>query len=103
MKNWRPINLQATQYKIYAALISRRLVNKAFSPNKKGFLPVDGCLEHTFLLQRKNVSMVWLHLQDAFRSIPHTTLFTMIERAGLDKTDEGLLTPSTITKGMKQG
>ena len=69
VRNWRPINLQATQitqYKIYA-------------PNQKGFLPVDGCLEHTFLLQsilqhsrrkRKNVSMVWLDLQDAFGSIP---------------------------------
>ena len=136
VRNWRPINLQATQitqYKIYAAIIARRLAswaidNKAFSPNQKGFLPVDGCLEHTFLLQsilqhsrrkRKNVSMVWLDLQDAFGSIPHTTLFTMIERAGLDnptidiikdiyekvkiKMDEGLSIPITITKGVKQG
>ena len=126
MRNWHPINLQATQYKVYAAIIARRLAswamdNKAFSPNQKEFLPVDGCLEHTFLLQRKNVSMVWLDLQDAFGSIPHTTLFTMIERAGLDnptidiikdiyenstvkiKTDEGLSTPITITKGVKQG
>ena len=65
--------------------------------------------------------MVWLDLQDAFRSIPHTTLLTMIERAGLDnptidiikniyenstvkiKTEEGLSTSITITKGVKQG
>ena len=62
VRNWRPINLQATiilqatQYMIYAAInagdsASWAIDNKDFSPNQKGFLPVDGCLENTFLLQ----------------------------------------------------
>ena len=70
---------------------------------------------------KKDVSIIWLNLQDAFGSVPHNTLFTMLERAGLSsstldiikniytgsivrvKTDYGLTPPITITKGVKQG
>ena len=56
IRNWRPISLQNTLYKIYAAVISRRLAQWAvadniLSPSQKGFLPFEGCAEHNFLLQ----------------------------------------------------
>lgn len=44
MDNWRPIALQNTIYKIYAAIIASRISNWAItgniiSPSQKGFLP----------------------------------------------------------------
>jgi len=54
--NWRPICLQNTLYKIYAATIARRIADWALEENvintaQKGFLPYEGCFEHTFLLR----------------------------------------------------
>ena len=95
--NWRPISLQNTLYKVYAALIARRLASwaldvEALSPSQKGFLPFEGCFEHNFLLQsamtdarrsNRNLSIVWLDLKDAFGSVPHPILLNLLERAGL--------------------
>ncbi len=85
--NWRSISLQQTIYKIYAAVLSRRLASWALDHNKisrsqKGFLPFEGCTEHSFLLRsvlgdskrrRKDVRIVWLDLKNAFGSVPHNT------------------------------
>ena len=97
MDNWRPIALQNTIYKIYAAIIASRISNWAINGNvislsQKGFLPYEGCLEHGFVLQsilqdsrrkKKSLNIAWLDLKDAFGSIPHTTLFKSLQMTGL--------------------
>ena len=84
IRNWRPISLQNTAYKLYAAVIARRLSawaldNNILSQSQKGFLPYEGCLEHNFLLtsilqdsrrKRKSVCITWL---DLHFSLSHTT------------------------------
>ncbi len=90
--NWRPISLQNTLYKIYAALIAKRLATwaldtGAFSPSQKGFLPFEGGSEQNFLLRsafqdakhKKKITAVWLDLKDAFGSVPHTVLLSAME------------------------
>ena len=56
LDNWRPIALQNTIYKVYAAIIAKRVAAWAtrtdtVSPSLKGFLPFEGCLEHGFTLR----------------------------------------------------
>ena len=95
--NWRPIALQPTIYKIYAAILARRLAqfcidNSIISPLQKGFMPVEGCFEHCFLMnclfedskrRRKDLRLLWLDLQNAFGSIPHSVLFDMMSRLSI--------------------
>ena len=56
LENWRPIALQNTAYKVYAAVIAKRVASWAMdsgsmSPSQKGFLSFEGCLEHGFTLR----------------------------------------------------
>ena len=97
LDNWRPIALQNTLYKVYASIIARRLSswaidNKILSPSQKGFLPYEGCLEHGFALKsilqdsrrrKREVSVAWLDLKDAFGSVPHPVLLESLRLAGL--------------------
>ena len=91
---------------------------------------MDGCLEHTFLLSsilqhsrshRKNITIIWLDLKDAFESVPHPVLFEMLGRAGLNgktlqiiediyrstsyhvRTNGGLTEPIPAARGVEQG
>ena len=93
-RNWRPISLQPTIYKVFAAVMSRRLAAWAkrtgkISASQKGFLPMEGCLEHSFLLEsvmadakrrRKDVRVLWLDLRNAFGSVSHELLWLMMSR-----------------------
>ena len=133
--NWRPISLQPTIYKIYAATLARRLAtwaidNKKISSAQKGFLPFEGCLEHSFLMdsifedskrRRKDVRIVWLDLQNAFGSVPHHTMWSMMEALRVPtgfadickeiyndssqrvRSTEGLTDELKLTQGIKQG
>lgn len=97
LDNWRPIALQNTLYKLYAGIVARRvsdwaLANNIISPSQKGFLPFEGCLEHSFVLKsifqdsrrrKKPASVVWLDLRDAFGSVPHPILLKILNLAGL--------------------
>ena len=97
IKNWRPISLQNTIYKLYSALIGKRLsswaqYNNILSPSQKGFLPCEGCLEHNFLLssvlqdsrrRRAPVCITWLDISNAFPSVPHGVLMEMLSRTGV--------------------
>ena len=97
LDNWRPIALQNTLYKIYAAIVARRVSTWAvekeiISPAQKGFLPKEGCLEHNHLMssvlqdsrRRKRPAYIsWLDLKDAYGSVPHAVLFHIMELAGL--------------------
>ncbi len=93
-RNWQPISLQNTIYKVFAAVMARRLASyaireKKISSTQKGFLPTDGCAEHTFLMEsllsdskrrRKTLRIAWLDLCNAFGSIPHDLLWEMMDR-----------------------
>ena len=135
LDNWRPIALQNTLYKIYAAIIARRISSWAvdtgvMSPSQKGFLPMEGCLEHNHLMtsvlqdsrrRKRPVYLMWLDLKDAYGSVPHEILFRVMELAGLEgatlevvkdfyhetstsiRTKRMATAPITIKRGVKQG
>ena len=62
------------------------------SPAQKGFLPMEGCAEHTFMIEslledskrkKRNLRILWLDLQNAFGSVPHNLLWFMLHFAGV--------------------
>ena len=95
--NWRPISLQSAIYKIYAAIWAKRLASwaceaGAISPSQKGFIPGEGCLEHSFLVRsmmedarckRRSLHFVWFDLRNAFGSIPHELLWFSLRSIGV--------------------
>ena len=97
LRNWRPISLQLTSYKLYTAIITRRIASWAtatssFFVSQKGFLAYDGCSEHNFLLrsmltdsrrQKRNLILAWLDIREAFPSVSHHLMLSMVERLGL--------------------
>ncbi|KAL5509882.1 hypothetical protein EMCRGX_G005322, partial [Ephydatia muelleri] len=97
VRNWRPISLQLTMYKLYSAIIARRLASwaiatSAFSDAQKGFLAFDGCAEHNFIVRsmmtdsrrrKRNLLLAWLDLRDAFGSVPHHLILNTMQRLGL--------------------
>lgn len=90
--NWRPIALQPTIYKIYDTILASHLAqfcidNSTISPLQKSFMPIEGCFEHCSLMnsmfedskqRRKDLRLVWLDLQNAFGSIPHSVLMSRL-------------------------
>ena len=97
LRNWRPICLQNTIYKIYAATIARRIATWAIEGDvidaaQKGFLPYKGCFEHTFLLRscledarrkKRKIGVAWLDLENAFGSVPTDHLLGSMNELGL--------------------
>ena len=97
VRNWRPICLQLTLYKLYTAILANRIASwaiqySAFSPAQKGFLAYDSCAEHNFVLQailtdsrrsKRDLMLAWLDLRDAFGSVPHELLMLSMQRIGL--------------------
>ena len=96
LDNWRPLALQNTLYKVYAAVIAKRITDWAMeegimSSSQNGFLPMEGCLEHNHIMtsvlqdsrrRKQPIILTWLDLKDA-GSVPHQTLFTIMGVAGL--------------------
>ena len=88
LKNWRPIAMGDYVAKLFAAVLADRLTRWVIANNRlnaaqKGFLPHEGCLDHSIMLHRilesartrKNeVVVAWLDLADAFGSVPHTVI-----------------------------
>ena len=95
--NWRPICLQQAIYKLYAGVLSRRLVrwmdaNDRHAPGQKGFRAVNGCGEHNFLaatlidtVRRKKRTLyeVWYDFKNAFGSVPFKLLWDSLFRLGI--------------------
>ena len=83
--------------KLYAAVLADRITlwaqrEKQLSPEQKGFLTDEGCLEENFLLQsaiddcrryNKQLCVGWLDLSNAFGSVSHRHIFNTLERMGL--------------------
>ena len=77
LSNCRTIAMGAVITKLFTAVLADRLarwarVTDRFSPAQNGFLPHEGCLEHSFVLQRimesvhirkKEVMIAWLDLE----------------------------------------
>ena len=100
LRNWRPISLQLNIYKLYAVIIAQCVGSWAtatsfFSSSQKGFYAYHGCSEHNFLLrsmltdsrrQKRNLILVWLDIREAFPSVSHNLMLSMMERLGLSGT-----------------
>ena len=97
ISNWRPLAMGNCVAKLYAAVLADRITVWArrehqLSPEQKGFLTDEGCLEENFLLQsaiddcrrsNKQLCVGWLDLTNAFGSVPHRHIFNTLERMGL--------------------
>jgi hypothetical protein len=96
--NWRPLAMQSTLYKIYIAVLQRRLGAWAESNNRlcnsqKGFREgVAGCDEHQFVSHailddtrrsRLPIYMVYYDIKNAFGAIPHTYLWFVLKELGV--------------------
>jgi hypothetical protein len=96
--NWRPLAMQSTLYKIYIAVLQRRLGDWAESNNRlrngqKGFREgVAGCDEHQFVSHailddtrrsRLPLYMVYYDIRNAFGAIPHAYLWFVLKELGV--------------------
>ena len=95
--NFRQIALMSCPRKLLMGIIAKRLKswaidNDLVSKEQKSARPSEGCCEHTFLLQsiiadarrsQKNLFVAWLHLHNAFESIPHSAIITTLTHIGV--------------------
>ncbi|XP_057335413.1 uncharacterized protein LOC130674161 [Microplitis mediator] len=96
LSNWRPLAMDNTIYKLFAALIADRLTNfvvngSRLTSSQKGFFRYEGCLEHNYVIQEvltdgaregKDVIVACLDASNAFGSIPHEMIYDAIEGIG---------------------
>ncbi|CAI2353192.1 unnamed protein product [Caenorhabditis sp. 36 PRJEB53466] len=88
--NWRPISLMPTVYKLYSSLWNRRIraVEGVMSKCQRGFQEREGCAESIAILRtaidvakgkRRDLSVAWLDLTNAFGSVPHELIeYTLV-------------------------
>ena len=93
VSNWRPIAVCAAVYRIYAAVLARRISdwareNSIISSAQKGFMPAEGVFEHLFMLDqiledsrvgRRNVCVTWLDIRNAFGSVRPDCILQVLE------------------------
>ncbi|XP_054720777.1 uncharacterized protein LOC129230404 [Uloborus diversus] len=99
-RNWRPIALSQTSYKLFTKCITARLTswcasNEVLSPCQKGFTPHDGVLDHNFVLEsslsrarraKSELCVAWLDVSNAFGSLSHNAIFKAVEASGAGPT-----------------
>ena len=127
--------MSCTMAKLYASVVANRLANwardaKAISSVQKRFMEHEGCFEHNFVLQTAlddarrrcgEVVVAWLDLANAFGSIPHQHIQTMLGSLGVPskiqsvvaelysrstttiRTRDGETQPIHIGSGVRQG
>ena len=92
--NWRPITISSVFVRALNKLMAARL-NGVITLNvrQKAFVPVDGCLENTLLLDflikearrgGKNLNLLGIDLAKAFDSVSHRTIRRAMNRAQID-------------------
>ena len=106
------------------------ICEKKVSQAQKGFLPYEGCFEHSFMLRsviedskrnEMNVRIVWLDLKNVFGSVPHEKIWEMMCQLGVPanfrdicremytnsthkvRSKEGLSNDIPVHRGIKQG
>ena len=91
--NWRPIAVCHTVYRLYTAVIARRVgawakQRSVISSNQKGFMPVEGVYEHLFMLDevvadarmgRRPLCVTWLDIRNAFGSVRPDCILQVLE------------------------
>ena len=99
--DFRPIALSNVEGKLFFSLISKRLETHIIKNNKfinqsiqKGCMAkVPGCWEHMSSVwnalkearsQKSTLSTIWLDIANAYRSIPHNSIFFALERYGVN-------------------
>ena len=95
-KNYRPIALQNTMYKVYTTLLAdfildhcekNGIVTEEQAAGKRGSwgcsdqLLIKKMIQEQVIANRKNLVTVWLDYQKAFDSIPHSWLIRSLELA----------------------
>ena len=93
--NYRPISLLNTTYKVYAAMIQKRLAttfDHTLRPHQFGFRASKGTRHPLFILRRamewsiltdKPLHLLFLDWKQAFDSIDHTAMLEALTRTGL--------------------
>ena len=92
-KNWRPIGITSTMYRVFMTAFAKALQRKPmFNTAQKGFTPGASLTEHIAVANeimneavRKNGSMfeTTIDLVNAFGSVPHSLIFEVLEAKGL--------------------
>ncbi|CAM5108747.1 unnamed protein product [Natator depressus] len=84
-------------YKLYASCLASRITEwsvsgGAISSTQKGFMSCEGCYENNFVLQttietarraRRQCTVAWLDLANAFGSMPHYHIFATLQEFGM--------------------
>ncbi len=100
VNQFRTISLLNVEGKIFFAILARRLTSfltgNAYINNsvQKGGVPdFSGCIEHTSAITqliseakkgRKDLTVVWLDLANAYGSIPHQLIYTALRHYHVD-------------------
>ncbi|GBO08917.1 Retrovirus-related Pol polyprotein from type-2 retrotransposable element R2DM, partial [Araneus ventricosus] len=94
-RNWRPIALSNTLYKLFTKCLAARLSDwcsryDVLSHCQKGFLPHDGVLEHNYALKnaeliarekKREICIAWVDVSNAFGALPHSAIFDALHNA----------------------
>ncbi|CAM4697877.1 unnamed protein product, partial [Caretta caretta] len=113
--NWRPISLCSTISKLYASCLASRITERsvsggAISSTQKGFMSCEGCYEHHVVLQttiemaeraRRQCTVAWLDLANAFGSMPHHHIFATLQEFGMP--ENFLHVIREVYKGCREG
>lgn len=93
MRNWRPIAVCHTVYRLYTTVMARRVTKwaseeKIISSEQKGFMPAEGVFEHIFMLDetvadakmsKKSLWVTWLDIRNAFGSVRPDCILQVLE------------------------
>ena len=100
IKNWRPISITNTQYRVFMCLMndafaSLNETNGTLHSSQRGFTKgVNGGLQNTVLLQeiihharakKTGVYITFIDLQNAFGSTPFTLIWSILEQKGFSR------------------
>ena len=115
--NYRPISLLNTMYKIFAALLQKRLLAQCeghLRATQYGFRPHRGCSQPLFILRRAMewskmtnhaLKLLFLDWKQAFDSIDHNAMLIALKRFGLSNKSLSLIasiydSPTFTIKGL---
>ena len=126
-RNWRPITLLSTIYKLFASIIASRLsiFTKHLSKHQKGFQKINGCQENLMTILRtieelvlkkeacqfptSDLYLFFIDFRNAFGSIEHDLIFWVLNKIGIPdnhiliKLIKNMYTDSSFSIATKKG